>query len=46
MALPFKIVILCLILVLLATHDDPHFAPSAVLHYAGKPQAGWLLFVT
>src|SRR5271154_6763592 len=45
-ALPFKIVILCLILFLLATHDDPHFAPSAVLHYAGKPQAGWLLFVT
>src|SRR5271156_815621 len=45
-ALPFKILILCLILFLLATHDDPHFAPSAVLHYAGKPQAGWLLFVT
>jgi len=45
-ALPFKIVILCLILVLLATHDDPHFAPSAVLHYAGKPEANWLLFVT
>jgi NCS1 nucleoside transporter family len=46
MALPFKIVILCLILVLLANHDDPHFAPSQVLHYAGKPEAGWLLFVT
>ena len=46
MALPFKIVILCFILVLLATHDDPHFAPSQVLHYAGKPEAGWLLFVT
>ncbi len=46
MALPFKIVILCLVLFLLATHDDPHFAPSAVLHYAGKPEAGWLLFVT
>src|SRR6201994_4294733 len=45
-ALPFKIVILGMILVLLATHDDPHFAPSAVLQYAGKPVAGWLLFVT
>jgi nucleobase:cation symporter-1, NCS1 family len=45
-ALPFKIVILCLILVLLATHDDPHFAPTRVLHFAGKPEAGWLLFVT
>ncbi len=45
-ALPFKIVILSMILILLATHDDPHFAPSAVLHYAGKPEAGWLLFVT
>jgi len=31
---------------LLATHDDPYFAPSAVLQYAGKPVAGWLLFVT
>jgi purine-cytosine permease-like protein len=46
MALPFKIVILSMILVFLGTHDDPHFAPSAVLHYAGKPAAGWLLFVT
>ncbi len=46
MALPFKIVILSLILVLLATHDDPHFAPWAVWHYAGKPGSGWLLFVT
>ena len=46
MALPFKIVILSLILVLLATHHDPHFAPAQVVHYAGKPQAGWLLFVT
>jgi NCS1 nucleoside transporter family len=45
-ALPFKIVILCLVLGLLATHNDSHFAPSAVLHYAGKPEAGWLLFVT
>ncbi len=46
MALPLKIVILCLVLVLMATHDDPHFAPSHALHYAGKPEAGWLLFVT
>jgi nucleobase:cation symporter-1, NCS1 family len=45
-ALPFKIAILCFVLVLLASHDDPHFAPSQVLHYAGKPEAGWLLFVT
>jgi nucleobase:cation symporter-1, NCS1 family len=46
LALPFKIAILCFILVLLATHDAPHFAPAQVFHYAGKPQAGWLLFVT
>src|ERR1700760_2108741 len=45
-ALPFKIAILCFVLVLLASHDNPHFAPSQVLHYAGKPEAGWLLFVT
>ena len=46
MALPFKIAILYIVLVLLATHDDPHFAPSQVFAYAGKPEAGWLLFVT
>ncbi len=46
LALPFKIVILSLVLGLLATHNDPHFAPAQVFHYAGKPQAGWLLFVT
>ena len=46
LALPFKIVIFSLVLGLLATHNDPHFAPAQVFHYAGKPQAGWLLFVT
>ena len=46
MALPFKIAILCFVLVLLATHSDPHFAPAQVFRYAGKREAGWLLFVT
>src|SRR5947209_4798283 len=45
-ALPFKILILSLVLVLLATYSDPNYAPSQVFHYAGKPEAGWLLFVT
>ena len=45
-ALPFKILILSFVLVLLGTHSDPSFAPSQVFHYAGKPEAGWLLFVT
>ena len=45
-ALPFKILILSFVLVLLGTHSDPNYAPSAVFHYAGKPEAGWLLFVT
>src|SRR5262249_4498815 len=45
-ALPFKILILSFVLVLLGTHSDTNFAPSAVFHYAGKPEAGWLLFVT
>jgi NCS1 nucleoside transporter family len=45
-ALPFKILILSFVLVLLGTHGDPNFAPSQVFHYAGKPEAGWLLFVT
>ena len=45
-ALPFKILILSFVLVLLGTHIDPNYAPSAVFHYAGKPEAGWLLFVT
>jgi nucleobase:cation symporter-1, NCS1 family len=45
-ALPFKILILSFVLVLLGTHGDPNYAPSQVFHYAGKPEAGWLLFVT
>src|SRR5271157_1993162 len=46
MALPFKILILSFVIVLMATHDDPNFAPSHVFAYAGKPEANWLLFVT
>ena len=45
-ALPFKILILSFVLVLLGTHSEPNYAPSQVFHYAGKPEAGWLLFVT
>jgi nucleobase:cation symporter-1, NCS1 family len=45
-ALPFKILILSFVLVLLGTHSDPNYAPASVFHYAGKPEAGWLLFVT
>src|SRR3974377_1474099 len=45
-ALPFKILILSFVLLLLGTHSDPNFAPVNVLQYAGKPEAGWLLFVT
>jgi nucleobase:cation symporter-1, NCS1 family len=45
-ALPLKILILSFVLLLLGTHEDPNFAPSQVFHYAGKPEAGWLLFVT
>jgi purine-cytosine permease-like protein len=45
-ALPFKILILSFVLLLLGTHSDPNFAPSQVFHYAGKPEAGWLLFAT
>src|SRR6201987_6201028 len=45
-ALPFKILILSFVLFLLGTHSDPNFAPASVFHYAGKPEAGWLLFVT
>ena len=43
-ALPFKILILSLVLVLLGTHSDPNFAPAQVFHYAGKPEpAGFFL---
>jgi nucleobase:cation symporter-1, NCS1 family len=45
-ALPFKIVVLGYIMVLLVTHDDPHFAPANVLAYAGLPSSNWILFVT
>jgi NCS1 family nucleobase:cation symporter-1 len=46
MALPFKIVILCYVLLLMATSGNPGFSPSEVLAYPGKPEANWLLFVT
>src|SRR6202034_4377588 len=46
MALPFKIVILSYVIVLMATSGLPHFSPSEVLTYPGKPDTGWLLFVT
>jgi NCS1 nucleoside transporter family len=45
-ALPFKILVLGYILILLTTHNDPNFAPSAVLAYAGLPTSNWVLFVT
>ena len=45
-ALPFKLGILGYALWVMAVHPDPHFAPGAVLRYAGSPPGGWLLFVT
>src|SRR5262249_2072937 len=45
-ALPFKILILSFVLFLLGTHSDPNFSPESVFQYAGKPDAGWLLFIT
>jgi nucleobase:cation symporter-1, NCS1 family len=45
-ALPLKIGILLYALIVMVTHDDPHFSPSAVLAYAGGPKASWILFVT
>jgi len=45
-ALPLKIGILLFALMVMATHNDPHFAPSAVLSYAGSNKANWVLFVT
>jgi nucleobase:cation symporter-1, NCS1 family len=45
-ALPFKVLILSFVLLLLGTHGAPNFSPSEVSSYAGKPEAGWLLFVT
>jgi NCS1 family nucleobase:cation symporter-1 len=46
MALPLKIVILCYVLLLMATSGNPGFSPSEVLAYPGKPEGNWLLFVT
>jgi nucleobase:cation symporter-1, NCS1 family len=45
-ALPFKLAILSYALFVMMTNNDPNFAPSAVLAYAGGPKAGWLLFAT
>ncbi|HVY15075.1 MAG TPA: cytosine permease [Rhodopila sp.] len=45
-ALPLKIGVLLFALMVMMTHDDPNFAPSAVLGYAGGPKGNWLLFVT
>jgi len=45
-ALPFKIMILSYVVWLLATSGLPHFSPTEVLTYPGKPEANWLLFVT
>ena len=45
-ALPFKVLVLGYVMVLLTTHDDPHFAISAVLDYPGLPTSNWVLFVT
>lgn len=42
---PLKLGILGYALYVMASNPDPHFAPSAVLAYAGGPQAGWLLFI-
>ncbi len=45
-ALPFKVLVLGYVMVLLVTHDDPHFAFTAVLDYPGLPTSNWLLFIT
>src|SRR5260370_36454480 len=45
-AQPFKILMLSFVMVFLVPHSCPNYAPSQVFHYAGKPEAGWLLFVT
>ena len=45
-ALPLKIGILGYALYAMMVHRDPHFAPAAVLAYAGGPKAGWVLFIT
>ncbi len=45
-ALPLKVGILLFALIVMATHNDPHFAPSAVLAYGGSEKSDWLLYVT
>lgn len=45
-ALPFKVVVLGYILMLMMTSDNPSYAPSAVLRYAGLPSGTWIMFAT
>jgi nucleobase:cation symporter-1, NCS1 family len=45
-ALPVKLLMFAYLFVLLANHDDPNFAPSAVLAYTGKNGGwDWVIFV-
>jgi NCS1 nucleoside transporter family len=44
-AMPVKLAIFVYLFVLLANHDDPNFAPSAVLSFAGKSGWNWLIFI-
>jgi nucleobase:cation symporter-1, NCS1 family len=45
-ALPLKIGILLYAFYVMASHNDPNYAPAAVLAYPGGPKASWLLFAT
>jgi NCS1 family nucleobase:cation symporter-1 len=45
-AFPVKLAVLGWALYVMASHNDPGYAPSAVLAYAGGPKAGWVLFIT
>lgn len=45
-ALPLKMGILLFALIVMMTHNDPHFAPATVFAYAGNGKANWLLYVT
>jgi NCS1 family nucleobase:cation symporter-1 len=45
-ALPLKLGILGYALFVMATNTDPHFAPAAVLAYAGTAKGTWLAFIT
>jgi nucleobase:cation symporter-1, NCS1 family len=45
-ALPLKVGILLYALYVMVSHDDPHYAPAAVLAYPAGPKASWLLFAT